>query len=113
MKICSYKQSILGAIFAAVFLIGVAHAQTSGATTGPELESTGIITEYTADNALVLDIGTGEPVQFKLSQNVVYVDADGTELEAPALSTNLRVWVHYIEVGADNVANKVTLLESY
>ena len=108
-----YNKSILGVIFAAALLMGVAHAQTSSAKTGSELESTGTISEYTPGSALVMDIGSGEPVQFKLSQNVVYVDSDGTVLEAPGLSTNLRIRVDYIEVGGDNVVDKVTLLENY
>ena len=113
MKIHSYSKSILSAIFAAALLIGVAHAQTSSVTTGSELESTGTISEYTHGSALVLDIGTGELVQFKLSQSVVYADPDGTVLEAPGLSTNQRIRVYYIEVGGDNVVDKVTLLENY
>jgi len=113
MKIHSYSKSILGAIFAAALLIGVAHAQTSSVTTGSELESTGTISEYTPGSTLVLDIGTGELVQFQLSQNVVYADPDGTVLEAPGLSTNQRIRVYYIEVGGDNVVDKVTLLENY
>ena len=113
MKIYSYSKSILGAICAAALLIGVAHAQTSSVTTGSELESTGTISEYTPGSALVLDIGTGELVQFQLSQNVVYADPDGTVLEAPGLSTNLRIRVYYIRVGEDNVVDKVTLLENY
>jgi hypothetical protein len=113
MKIYSYSKSILGAIFAAALMIGVAHAQTSSVTTGSELESTGTISEYTPGSDLVLDIGTGELVQFKLSQNVVYADPDATVLEAPGLSTNLRIRVYYIEVGGDNVVDKVTLLENY
>jgi len=113
MKIYSYSKSILGVIFAAALLIAVAHAQTSSVTTGSELESTGTITEYTPGSALVLDIGTGEPVQFKLSQNVVYADPDGTVLDAPGLSTNQRIRVYYLRVGGDNVVDKVTLLENY
>ena len=113
MKIHSYSKSILGAIFAAALLIGVAHAQTSSVTTGSELESTGTISEYTHGSALVLDIGTGELVQFQLSQNVVYADPDGTVLEAPGLSTNQRIRVYYLRVGGDNVVDKVTLLENY
>jgi hypothetical protein len=113
MKTYSYSKPILGAIFAAALLIGVAHAQTSSVTTGSELESTGTISEYTPGSDLVLDIGIGEPVQFKLSQNVVYADPDGTVLEAPGLSTNLRIRVYYIEVGGDKVVDKVTLLENY
>ena len=113
MKIYSYSKSILGAICATALLIGVARAQTSSVTTGSELESTGTISEYTPGSELVLDIGTGEPVQFKLNQNVVYDDSDGTVLEAPGLTTNLRIRVYYIEVGGDNVVDKVTLLENY
>jgi hypothetical protein len=113
MKICSYSKSILGSIFATALLIGVAHAQTSSITTGSELESTGTITEYTPGSALVLDIGTGELVQFQLSQNVVYADPDGTLLEAAGLSTNQRIRAYYLRVGGDNVVNKVTLLENY
>jgi hypothetical protein len=77
------------------------------------LETTGTISEYTPGSDLVLDIGIGEPVQFQLSQNVVYVDSDGTVLEAPGLSTNERIRVYYIRVGEDNVVDKVTLLENY
>ena len=78
MKIYTYSKSILGVIFTAALLIGVA-PQTSSVTTGSELESTGTISEY-ARSSLVLDIGTGELVQFQLSQNVVYADPDGTVL---------------------------------
>ena len=113
MKIHSYSKSILGAICATALTIGVAHAQTSSVTTGSELESTGNISEYTPGSDLVLDIGTGELVQFKLSQDVVYADPDGTVLEAPGLSTNQRIRVYYIRVGEDNVVDKVTLLENY
>lgn len=113
MKIYTYTKSILSVIFAATLLIRVAHAQTSSVTTGSELESTGTISDYTPGSALVLDIGTGEPVQFQLSQNVVYADPDGTVLEAPGLSTNERIRVYYIRVGEDNVVDKVTLLENY
>jgi len=112
MKIYSYSKSILGVIFAAALLVGPAHAQTSSITTGSEVESTGTIADYTPGSALVLDIGTGEPVQFKLSEKVVYVDSDGEVIEAPGLTKNLRIRVYYIEVGGDNVVDTVTLLEN-
>src|SRR5438552_3757170 len=113
MKIYGYSKLILGVICATALLIGVAHAQTSSVTTGSEWESTGTISDYTPGSELVLDIGTGELVQFKLNQNVVYEDPDGTVLEAPGLTTNLRVRIYYIRVGEDNVVDKVTLLENY
>jgi hypothetical protein len=112
MKTYSYSNSILGVIVAAAFLTGFAHAQTSSITTDSEGESTGTITEYTPSSALVLDIGIGEPVQFKLSKKVVYADSDGKVIEAPGLSKNLRIRVHYIKVGGDNVVDKATLLEN-
>jgi len=110
MKTYSYSKSILGVIFATALLIGFAHAQTTSITTGSQVESTGTITEYTPGSALVLDIGTGEPVQFKLSKKVVYADSDGKVIEAPGLTENMRIRVHYIEVDGDNVVDKVTLL---
>ena len=103
-------KSILGVICAAALLIGFAHAQTSGTTTASGVESTGTITEYTPGSALVLDTGSGEPVQFRLSKNVTYADSDGKVIEAAGLSKNLRIRVHYIKVGGDNVVDKVTLL---
>lgn len=103
-------KSILGVICAAALLIGFAHAQTSTTTTVTGAESTGTITEYTPENALVLNTGSGEPVQFKLSKKVVYADSDGKVIEAPGLRKNMKVRVHYVKVGGDNVADKVSLM---
>jgi hypothetical protein len=102
-------KSIIGFICAAALLIGFAYAQTSRTTTVSGAESTGTITEYTPGSALVLDTGTGEPVQFKLSKNVIYADSDGKVIEAAGLRKNMKVRVHYIKVGGDNVVDKVTL----
>lgn len=103
-------KSILGVICATALLIGFAHAQTSSTTTVSGAESTGTITGYTPGSVLVLDTGTGEPVQFKLSKNVIYADSDGKVIEAAGLRTNLKIRVHYIKVGGDNVVDKVTLM---
>jgi hypothetical protein len=74
-------------------------------------ENVGKITDYTPDSALVLDTGSGEPVHYKFAKNVTFVDKDGTTIQAPALSKNLRVKVHYIKQGADLIIDKVTLAE--
>lgn len=74
-------------------------------------ESIGKITEYTPDSALVLDTGSGEPVHYKFAKRVTYVDRDGTTIQAPALSTNQRVKVHYSKQGGDLIIDKVTLTE--
>ena len=98
-------------------LSATADAQTPGASAAgspavaASMEATGTITEFTADTALVLDTGTGEPVHYKFAKKVSYVDADGTELQAPGLRKNLRVHVHYLRVGGDLIVDKVTLLE--
>jgi hypothetical protein len=101
---------ILAILCGTALLIGSLPAQTSGvATTTTGAESIGTITEYTPGTALVLDTASGEPVQFKLSKNITYTDSDGKVIEAAGLRKNLKVRVHYIKVGGDNVADKVSL----
>ena len=109
-------RSLIVAVCLATFSVS-ATAQTSGAGTGgsPAVaaseEATGTITEYTADSALVLNTGSGEPVHYKFAKKVTYVDADGKEIEAPGLRKNIRVRVHYLRAGGDLIVDKVTLLE--
>ena len=75
-------------------------------------ESTGTIKEYTPGSILILDtLAPNEPTQFKLSKSVVYVDADGKTIEAPGLSTNQKVRVHYMKTAGENVADRVTLIK--
>jgi len=104
-------KSILGVVCAAALFIGFAHGQTSSPRTGSGAESTGTIKEYTPGSVLVLDtLVPNPPIQFKLSKNITYSDADGKVIEAAGLTTNQKVRVHYIKVGGDNVADKVTLI---
>jgi hypothetical protein len=76
-------------------------------------EAIGKITNYTPDpdGALVLDTGSGEPVHYKFAKGVTFVDKDGTTIQAPALSKNLRVKVHYTKQSGDLIVDKVTLAE--
>jgi hypothetical protein len=74
-------------------------------------EAIGKITDYTPDSALVLDTGSGEPVHYKFVKRVTFVDKDGTTIQSPALSKNLRVKVHYLKQGGDLIVDKVTLAE--
>ena len=72
---------------------------------------TGSIKEYATGSTLVLEtLAPSEPVQFKLSKNVAYADTDGKPIEAAGLTTNRKVRVHYYKVGADNVADKISLI---
>ena len=110
-------KTFLGAICVAALLNGSAHAQTSTGTTtsttsaATSSETTGTIKEYTPGSLLVLEtLAPNAPIQFKLSKTITYADADGKTVEAAGLATNQKVRVHYIKVGGDNVADKVTLI---
>src|SRR5207253_3987467 len=75
-------------------------------------ETTGTIREYTPGTILILNtLAPNEPTQFKLSKSVVYVDADGKPLEAPGLTTNQKVRVHYMKTAGENVADRITIIK--
>ena len=76
-------------------------------------EATGTISDVTPDRSLVLHTGTnaGEPTVFRFAPQVTYVDGDGRVVEAAGLRKNLRVRISYVKAGADNVIDKVTILE--
>ena len=104
---------VMNKIFVSLICAGallpiVANAQVS--TVGGN-ESVGKITDYTPDSALVLDTGSGDPVHYKFAKHVTFVDKDGTTIQTPALSKNLRVKVHYVKQGGDMIVDKVTLAE--
>lgn len=101
-------KSLIGFASASFLFIAVANGQVSTVT---GTESTGKITDYTPDSALVLDTGSGEPVHYKFARRVTYVDKDGQTVQAPALTKNLRVRVHYVKQGGDLIVDKVTLAE--
>jgi hypothetical protein len=75
-------------------------------------ESTGTVKEYTPGSILILNtLAPNEPTQFKLSKSVVYADADGKTLEAPGLTKDQKVRVHYMKTAGENVADRVTLIK--
>jgi len=102
------NKKFVSMICAGVLLPLFGHGQVS--TVGGN-ESVGKITDYTPDSALVLDTGSGEPVHYKFAKHVTFVDKDGTTIQSPALTTNLRVKVHYLKQGGDLIVDKVTLAE--
>ena len=98
---------------AVLLVAALAQAQPTTGSPDPKTgtEMTGTIKEYTPGIALVLEtLAPSEPVQFKLSKNVTYADADGKPIEAAGLTTNQKVRVHYTKIGGDNVADKVSLI---
>src|SRR5436190_15980382 len=102
-------------VFVATLLMGgLAWAQPTSSSPDPKAaaETTGTIKEYTPGSILILDtLAPNEPTQFKLSKSVVYVDADGKTIEAPGLTTNQKVRVHYMKTAGENVADRVTLIK--
>ena len=102
-------------IFAvAILASALAYAQPTSSSPDPKAgaETTGTIKEYTPGTILILDtLAPNEPTQFKLSKSDVYADADGKPLEAPGLTTNQKVRVHYMKTAGENVADRVTLIK--
>jgi len=97
-----------------ISLSTVAWGQPTNSSPDPKggAESTGTIKEYTPGSILILDtLAPSEPTQFKLSKSVVYVDADGKTIDAPGLSTNQKVRIHYMKTAGENVADRVTLIK--
>lgn len=108
------EKTLLGFIcIVALAIATLAHAQPTGVSPDPKAgaEMTGTIKEYTAGDSLVLEtLAPSEPVHFKLSKNVTYADKDGKTIEAAGLTTNQKVRVHFVKIGGDNVADKVSLI---
>lgn len=93
---------------------GLAYAQPTSSSPDPKAgaESTGTIKEYTPGSILILDsLAPSEPTQFKLSKSVVYIDSEGKTLDAPALTKDQKVRVHYMKTAGENVADRVTIVE--
>jgi hypothetical protein len=113
-NIANPARTIFATVFAAGLLLStIACAQPTSSSPDPKAgaETTGTIKEYTPGSILVLDtLAPNEPTIFKLSKSVVYVDADGKTLEAPGLTTNQKVRIHYMKTAGENVADRVILV---
>lgn len=99
---------------ATIVMSGLVFAQPTTSSPDPKAgaESTGTIKEYTPGSILILNtLAPNEPTQFKLSKSVVYSDADGKTLEAPGLTKDQKVRVHYMKTAGENVADRVTLIK--
>jgi len=98
---------------AALLIAALVQAQPTTSSPDPKtgVEMTGTIKEYTPGATLVLEtVAPSEPVHFTLSKTITYADADGKPIEAAGLTTNQKVRVHYMKLGGDNVADKISLI---
>jgi hypothetical protein len=99
---------------ASIVMSGLVLAQPTTSSPDPKAgaETTGTVKEYTPGSILILDtLAPSEPTQFKLSKSVVYADADGKTVDAPALSKDQKIRVHYIKTAGENVADRITLIK--
>jgi len=84
---------------------------TTATTTTSTSESTGTITTFTPGSTIVLNTGTGEPVQYKFAKSVTYVNAKGKEINASKFKKDRKVRVHYVKEGNDMLVDKVTVVK--
>jgi hypothetical protein len=99
---------------ATVVTSGLILAQPTTSSPDPKAgaETTGAVKDYTPDSILILNsLAPSEPTQFKISKSVVYSDADGKTLDAPGLTKDQKVRVHYMKTAGENVADRVTLIK--
>ena len=110
----------LSVTFATALMGLVAYGQTSTSsstvatgtngtteTTTTTTESTGIVTEFTPGQALILKTEAAEPMRYTFGKTVTYVTSDGRAIDASKIRKDSKVRVHYIKDGDDMVVDKV------
>jgi hypothetical protein len=110
----------LSITFATALMGLVAYGQTSSSsttvatgtngtteTTTTTTESTGMVTEFTPGQMMVLKTEAAEPVRYKFGKTVTYVTADGRVIEPSKIRKDSKVHVHYIKDGDDMLVDKV------
>jgi len=110
----NYMKKGISFCLVAFLAAATALAQPKSGSPDPKAgaESTGTVKEYTPGSILILDtLAPSEPTVFKLSKSVVYVDADGKTVDAPGLTKNQKVRVHYMKSAGENVADRVILIK--
>jgi len=88
---------------------GVNPTETTMTTTS---ESVGTVMEFTPGQTLVLQTKATEPVHYKFSKTVIYVNAHGKVIEASKIRKDSKVQVHYLKDGDDMVIDKVVVTRS-
>jgi hypothetical protein len=117
-------KSIVSIAFATVLVGSVAYGQTSSSSTtvatGPAgttqtttttTETTGMVTEFTPGQTLVLKTEAEQPLRYKFSKTVTYVTADGKVIEASKIRKDSKVRVHYVKDGDNMLVDKVIVTE--
>jgi hypothetical protein len=117
-------KSIVSIAFATVLVGSVAYGQTSSSsttvatgadgttqTTTTTTESTGMVTEFTPGQTLVLKTEAEQPLRYKFSKTVTYVTVDGKVIEPSKIRKDSKVRVHYVKDGDDMLVDKVIVTQ--
>jgi hypothetical protein len=112
----------LSVTFATALMGLVAYGQTSTSsttvatgtngvteTTTTTTESFGTVTEFTPGDSLTLKTEAAEPMHYKFSKTVTYVNGRGKTVDASKIKKDSKVRVHYLKQGNDMVVDKVTV----
>ena len=119
-------KSLLSVAIATVLIGTGAHGQTSNTSTSTTVvkeangttettttttENTGVVTEFTPGQALILKTEAAEPMRYKFGKTVTYVTSDGKVIESSRIKKDSKVRVHYLRDGNDMVVDKVIVTE--
>ena len=83
----------------------VTETQTSRTTT--TAQNAGTVEEYTPGESIVVRTEAAEPVHYRLSKEVVYVNGAGQVIEANTIRKSARVHYHFVQVGGETVVDRV------
>jgi hypothetical protein len=109
----------LSVTFATALMGLVAYGQTSSSSTTvatgtngttettTTTESSGMVTEFTPGQMMVLKTEAAEPVRYKFGKTVTYLTADGRIIGPSKIRKDSKVHVHYIKDGDDMLVDKV------
>ena len=107
------KLTILSIAFAAAAPFALAQSESTTTTT-TSTEGSGVITEFTPGNAIILK-EAGGPRQYRFGKNVTYVTKSGKVISEDEVGTRIKVGVpvhvHYSGEGDDMVVDRVIVDE--
>ena len=76
-------------------------------TTTTTETTAGTVEEYTPGESIVVRTTAAEPVHYRLSKQVVYVNGAGQVVEASAIRKTARVHYHFVHEGNETVVDRV------
>ena len=117
-------KSIVSVTFATILMGSLAFGQASSTTTAvtsdrkgntetttTTTESTGVVTEFTPGQTLMLKTEAATPVRYKFGKSVTYVTSDGRVIESSKIKKDSKVQLHYVKQGDDMLVEKVIVTD--